>query len=217
MDDRDRELPTPEARWFVMRIAVIGTGKIGGIIGRACAGAGHQVVFGSRRPGSDDAAGDSEATVADVAGALADAEVVVLALPGPAVAAFVQEHAGSVRGTLVVDAANNFGGDGPANSHDAIVAAVPDARYARAFNTLGFENLADPIFGDTNADLFFSAGEADRDTVESLIEAVGLRPIYVGDGAHDVVDGALRLWFALAVGQNRGRHLAFKVLEDPAG
>jgi len=199
-----------------MRVAVMGTGHIGGIIGRACAGAGHQVVFGSRTPGSDDAAGDSEATVADIAGALVDADVVVLALPGPAVAAFVQEHAGSIGGTLVVDAANNFGGDGPANSHDAIV-AVPGARYARAFNTLGFENLAEPMFGDTNADMFFSAGEADRDAVEALIEAVGLRPVYVGDGAHDVVDGVLRLWFALAVGQKRGRHLAFKVLECPAG
>jgi predicted dinucleotide-binding enzyme len=200
-----------------MRIAVIGTGHIGGIIGRACARAGHQVVFGSRKPGSDNAAGDSEATVADVAGALGDAEVVVLALPGSAVAAFVQEHAGSIGETLVVDAANNFGGDGPTNSHDAVVAAVPGVRYARAFNTLGFENLADPIFGDTNADMFFSAGEADRSTVEALIEAVGLRPVYVGDGPHDVVDGALRLWSALAIGQQRGRHLAFKVLEGPAG
>ena len=199
-----------------MRIAVIGTGNIGGTIGRAWAEAGHSVVFGSRKPVSDDAAGESEATVSDVPGALADAEVVVLALPGSAVAEFVQEHAGAIRGTLVVDAANNIGGDGPTSSYD-IIAAVPDARYARAFNTLGVENLADPNFGDTNADMFFSAGEADRGTVEALIEAVGLRPIYTGDGAHDVVDGVLRLWFALAIGQKRGRHLAFKVLErsDP--
>jgi 8-hydroxy-5-deazaflavin:NADPH oxidoreductase len=35
----------------------------------------------------------------------------------------------------------------------------------------------------------------------------------VGDGVQDVVDGALRLWFALAIGQKRGRGLAFKVLE----
>jgi 8-hydroxy-5-deazaflavin:NADPH oxidoreductase len=196
-----------------MRIAVIGTSNIGGTIGRACARAGHSVVFGSRKLGSDEAAGDSGATVADVGGALVGAEVVVLALPGSAVAEFVQEHAGSIRGTLVVDAANNFGGDGPANSYEAIVAAVPDARYARAFNSLGFENLADPNFGDTTADMFFSAGEADRGTVEALIEAVGLRPIYTGEGTHDVVDGVGGLWFALAIGQKRGRHLAFKVLE----
>jgi 8-hydroxy-5-deazaflavin:NADPH oxidoreductase len=197
-----------------MRIAVIGTGNIGGTIGQACAEAGHSVVFGSRKPGRDDPVGESGATVADIPGALVDAEVVVLALPGSAVADFVQEHAGSIRGSLVVDAANNFGGDGPANSHDAIIAAVPDARYARAFNSLGFENLADPNFGDANADMFFSAGEADRGTVEALIEAVGLRPVYTGEGAQDVVDGVGLLWFALAIGQKRGGHLAFKVLED---
>jgi len=28
----------------------------------------------------------------------------------------------------------------------------------------------------------------------------------------DVVDSVLRLWFALAIGQGKGRHLAFKVL-----
>ncbi|MGB7050880.1 MAG: NAD(P)-binding domain-containing protein [Acidimicrobiales bacterium] len=196
-----------------MRIAVIGTGNIGGTIGRACARHGHTVVFGSRKPRSDDAAGDSGATVADVPGALLDAEVVVLALPGSAVAEFVREHADSIGDILVVDAANNFGGDGPANSYDAIIATVPDARYARAFNSLGFENLADPNFGDTNADMFFSAGEADRGTVEALIKAVGLRPVYTGEGAHDVVDGVGSLWFALAIGQKRGRHLAFKVLE----
>jgi hypothetical protein len=148
-----------------MRIAVIGTGNIGGTIGRACAEAGHSVAFGSRKPAHDDAAADSGATVASVPAALVDAEVVVLALPGPAVADFVQEHAGSIRGSLVVDAANNFGGDGPANSFDAVMAAVPDARYARAFNSLGFEDLADPNFSDAKADMFFSAGEADRGTV----------------------------------------------------
>ena len=148
-----------------------------------------------------DVAGGSGATVAGIPEALAGAAVVVLALPGSAVADFARDHADALRGTLVVDATNKGGGGGPANSFDAVTAAVPDARYARAFNTLGFENLADPRFGDTNADMFFSATEVDRGTVESLIEAVGLRPIYVGDGVQDVVDGVLRLWFALAIGQ----------------
>lgn len=36
-----------------MEIAVIGTGFIGGILGRALAGAGHQVTFGSRHPADE--------------------------------------------------------------------------------------------------------------------------------------------------------------------
>jgi predicted dinucleotide-binding enzyme len=196
-----------------MRIAVVGTGNIGGTIGRAFARAGHQVVFGSRSPATDRVTQDTTARVADVASCLDGAEVVALAVPGPAVDDLIGQHGAKLAGTLVLDCTNRIGGPGPANSHDAVTANVHDARYARVFNSLGMENLAQPQFGGERADMFFSAPEADRATVEALIEAVGLRPAYVGDGQHEVVDGVLRLWLALAMGQKRGRHLAFRVLE----
>jgi 8-hydroxy-5-deazaflavin:NADPH oxidoreductase len=137
----------------------------------------------------------------------------VLAVPSRAVDDILAEHGRALAGLLVVDAANRIGGPGPAHSAAQIAAAAPSARYARAFNTLGFENFADPVFDGVPADLFFSAPAADRATVEELITAVGLRPAYLGEGQEDVVDGVLRLWFALAIGQHRGRHLAFRVLE----
>jgi predicted dinucleotide-binding enzyme len=197
-----------------LHVAVAGTGNIGGTLGRAFARAGHDVVLASRNGSSGDAAGDTTARPAGFAEAFEGADVVVLAVPAGAVPDLVREHAGALAGKLVVDATNNIGGPGPAHSSAAVAAAVPTARYARAFNTLGFENLADPRFGDTVADFFFSSSEQDRPVVESLIAAVGGRPVYVGDGQQDVVDGVLRLWFALAIGQKRGRHLAFRVLDD---
>jgi predicted dinucleotide-binding enzyme len=200
-----------------LRIAVAGTGNVGGALGRALAGAGHTVVFGSRDGGAGDVAGGTPARVADLAGAFEGADVVVLAVPAVAVAGLVQEHAGALAGKLVVDATNDISGSGPANSSAAISAAVPSARYARAFNSLGFENIADPRFGDTVADFFFSSSEQDRPVVEALITAVGGRPVFVGEGRQDVIDGILPLWFALAMGQGRGRHLAFRVLDDREG
>lgn len=203
-----------------MNVAVIGAGNIGGTLGRAFARAGHEVTFGVRDPADSGAAaavGDSGARAARVAGSLVGAEVVVLALPGTVVEAFLREHAAALESLLIIDATNRIGGPGPAHSRDSILAAVPTARYARAFNCVGWENLAEPQFGDTAADLFFSADEADRPLVEALIQAVGLRPAYVGANQHDVVDGVLRLWFALAVGQNRGRRLAFRVLDASDG
>src|SRR4051794_15244243 len=56
-----------------MQIAVIGTGFIGGILGRALAGAGHDVRFGSRHPEDKEVAGDTAATVVSVADALSAA------------------------------------------------------------------------------------------------------------------------------------------------
>jgi len=196
-----------------MRIAVIGTGNIGGTLGRAFARAGHDVTFGSRSPSGDAVSQGTAAQVTDVGSAMDGAEVVALALPGPAVEGLLAEHAGALAGRLVLDCANRIGGPGPANSHDAITSAVPDVRYARVFNSLGWENLADSQFGDERADMFFSAPEADEAAVARLIEAVGLRPVYLGDGQHEVADGVLRLWFALVMGQGHGRHLAFRTLE----
>ncbi len=46
-----------------------------------------------------------------------------------------------------------------------------------------------------------------------MISDVGLRPIRLGDADQvGLVDSVGSLWFALALGQGKGRHLAFKVL-----
>lgn len=197
-----------------MKIAVLGTGNIGGTLGRAFARAGHDVTFGSRDPGADnDAPGDTGAQVSDIGGAIETADVVVLAVPGGAVGGLVREHAQALGGKLVVDCANNISGNGPVNSHDTITSAAPAVRYARAFNTLGFENLREPRYGDIVGDMFFSSGEGDRDTLEQLIEAVGLRPVYLGDGTQALLDDLLRLWFTLSRLSGR-RHFALKVVGD---
>ena len=194
-----------------MTIAVIGTGFIGGTLGRAFARAGLPTVFGPRHPADDTVAGNSGASVASVAEAVAQADTVVLAQASAGVEPLLHTHGDALAATLVIDAANSMGG--PVAHHAELVARLaPKARYARAFNTLGGENFADPLFDGTPADLFFSSSPADRDTVEELITAVGLRPMYVGENQQDVVDGMLRLWFALAVGQGHGRHLAFRTL-----
>jgi 8-hydroxy-5-deazaflavin:NADPH oxidoreductase len=193
-----------------LTVAVIGGGNIGGTVGRAAARAGHQVTFGSRHPDSDTGPGQTGARATDVAQALAGAEVVVLAVPGKAVPALVAEHADALAGALVIDATNSMGGTS-SNQHAAITPVA--GRYARCFNTLGVENLEDPRFGTEVADMFFSAPAADRPVVEALIDAVGLRPVYLGADQHETVDMVLKLWFALAIGQQRGRNLAFRVLE----
>jgi 8-hydroxy-5-deazaflavin:NADPH oxidoreductase len=195
-----------------MDIAVVGTGFIGGILGRSLAGSGHAVRFGSRHPEDDDVAAGTTAATTTVAEALASAEVVILALPGAAVPALVAEHGDVLAGKLVIDATNQMGAP-VANSRAALPAGV---RYARAFNTTGGENMASPVFDDGRADMFFSSPAADRSRVEAVIEGVGLRPVFVGEDQEGLVDCIFRLWIALAVTQGRGRRLAFRLLEGPS-
>jgi 8-hydroxy-5-deazaflavin:NADPH oxidoreductase len=193
-----------------MKIAVIGKGNVGGTLGSRWRAAGYDVVYGARDGGGE---GPGGAPVRSIGDAIKDADVVVLTVPGQAVPDVANEHSAALAGKVVVDAVNRMGAS-EFDSRAIIAAAAPSARYVRAFNTLGWENFADPRFDGTPGDLFFSSAEADRTVVEALVDAVGLRPVYVGDGQHEVVDGVLRLWFALAIGQRRGRHLAFRVLDD---
>ena len=188
-----------------MRIAVIGTGNIGGTLGSRWRAAGHDVVFGSR---SGSGAGPGGAPVRSVADALADAEVVLLAVPAGAVGEVITANAAALGGTVVIDAVNRMG-QPEVNSQAAIAAAAPTARYVRAFNTLGWENFADPLPG---TELFFAADPAAREVAEELIRAIGLGPQFVGgpDGAK-TVDGLLPLWFTLAQ-QSGNRKLAFRVV-----
>jgi predicted dinucleotide-binding enzyme len=192
-----------------MDLGVVGTGFIGGILGRALASSGHQVTFGSRHPADDRVAAGSPARVGSVPEALA-APVVILALPGAAVPDLVAAHRDLLDGKLIVDATNQMGRDSP-NSRAALPASV---RYARAFNTLGGENMAEPRFADGPADMFFSAPEGDRGTLEEIIEGVGLRPVYVGEDEERLIDALFELWIALAVKQGRGRRLALRLLQE---
>ena len=198
-----------------MHVAIIGAGNIGGTLARRLAAAGHSVTLGARDPSAADV---SELTKAGSiravppSDAVVDAEAVVLAVPGNAVADVVGGLGESLSGKVVVDATNSMG-SASANARDVIAAAGPGARYVRAFNSLGWENIADPDYGGVAADGFYAADDSADDVARELIGAVGLNPVRVGGPAEaDIVDGVLRLWFALAFAQKRGRGLAFKVL-----
>ena len=195
-----------------MDVAVIGTGFIARTLGSALADAGHTVIYGSRHPGDDGVAEGTSATVSSLAGAVASGDVIILALPGAAVAELAAEFGPELQGKLVVDATNQMGAP-VANARAALPSGV---RYARAFNTLGGEVMASPEFDDGPADMFFSAPVADRAVVETLVEGVGLRPIYVGEDQEQIVDALFRLWIALAMTQGRGRRLALRLLQGTA-
>jgi 8-hydroxy-5-deazaflavin:NADPH oxidoreductase len=189
-----------------MRIAVIGTGNIGGTLGSKWRAAGHDVVYGSRNPSGS---GPGGAPVMAVAEAVNGADVVLLAVPGGAVPDVVSTLGAALDGTVVIDAVNRIG-EPETSSRTLIAAAAPGARYVRAFNSLGWENFADPLPG---TDLFFAADPGARAAAEELISAVGLRPVYVGDAAAvSAVDALVGLWFAL-VQRTGNRKIAFRLLQ----
>lgn len=191
-----------------MRIAVIGKGNIGGSLGGKWRAAGYDVVYGAR-DGSGE--GPGGAPVRGIGDALKDADVVVLAVPGQVVGDVVTEHGAALAGRTVIDAVNRIGA--PEFDSRAIIAdAAPQVRYVRAFNSLGWENFADPMPG-TN--MFFAADPDARATAEELIRAVGLEPAFLGDAtATATVDGLLPLWFALVQQNGGNRRVALRIIAE---
>jgi predicted dinucleotide-binding enzyme len=189
-----------------MRITVIGQGNIGGTLGTRWRAAGHDVTYGTR-DGSGEGPGGAPAR--GVRESLSGAEAVLLAVPGQAVPGLVEEQGPALAGTVVIDAVNRIGAK-ELDSRALIEAAAPTARYVRAFNSLGWENFADPPAG---AELLYAADPAARAVAEELIRATGLEPAYVGDvTATAAVNGLLPLWMAL-VKQNGGdRKLALRIV-----
>jgi len=199
------------------KIAVLGAGKIGGTLGRTWVGAGNSVTFGVSNPTGQHAQEikaelGNLAAIGTIAEALADADVVVFAIPGPTMADTIAANAPALADKLVIDAANRMG-EPTANSLEDFRRHAPSARYVRAFNTLGWENFADPLFDGVAADLIYAGPEADCPLVEQLIAEIGLHPVWLGDADQaSAVDSLLRIWFTLAIQRGMGRHLAFKVL-----
>jgi predicted dinucleotide-binding enzyme len=198
-----------------MIIAVIGAGNIGGTLGKKWAQAGHTLRFGVRSPG--EAKFDelrSLGAVSLVGDALDGADAVLLSLPGGAVAEFAAQYGASLANKIVIDAANNV--RSPEMHNLAVLKEkAPEARLVRAFNSLGWENFANPVLGGVQIDLFYCSEPAARPAAEQLIGEIGLRPVCTGGlETAATVDAMTRLWFALAMGQGYGRRIAFKLLEE---
>jgi hypothetical protein len=198
-----------------MKIAIIGAGNIGGTLGKKWAQTGHEIRFGARNPADPKhAALNTIGKVTTVGESLAGADVILLALPGAGVADFAAQFGASLAGKIVIDATNNPRSP-VMNNLETLQAAAPDAALVRAFNTLGWENFADPQLGGVQIDLFYAGAESARPAAERLIREIGLRPVYLGGlEAAPVTDGLTRVWFALAFGQGKGRRIALKLLEE---
>ncbi len=208
-----------------MRIAIVGTGNVGGTLGTRWAKAGHQVVFGAREPGSESvrkltAEAGGTASAATVSEAVGRSEVVLLAVPWPA-AREVAEGFGDLGGRVLIDATNPLKPDlsglvlGTTTSAAEQVAQwARGARVVKAFNTVGFNIMAQPAFGSDRPVLFYCGDDAPaKAVVKQLAEGIGFDPQDAGPLRQArVLEPFAMLWISLAYGQGFGRDFAFKVL-----
>lgn len=173
-----------------MKIAVIGTGNVGSALGKALAGAGHEVTFAARDQAkvaekAREADASAAATPADAVG---QSEVVILAVPFTAVDEVAAEIAGRAEGKLVIDVTNPLKPDysglatigGPSGA-ERVAAKLPGAAVVKGFNTVFAANQANPAGHGQVLDALYAADdEQAADRFAALASSIGFRPVRVG-------------------------------------
>jgi hypothetical protein len=207
-----------------MKIAIIGTGNIGGGLGRLWLAHGHEVIFGVRDEGKVEETRKTfaGAEAAGIRETVANADLVLIAVPWPAMGEVLGEL-GQTGGKVLVDATNPLKKDlsglealDGTSAAEMVQNAHPDARVVKAFNSLGAAFLGHGEVGGGVADGFYCGDDEDaKRMVAKLIEQAGLKPADCGPLRNArYLEAMAMLWIDMAFGSRRGERFAFKLLSD---
>ena len=146
-----------------MKITVIGRGNVGGGLARVWRDAGHEVQELGR------AGGDAS-----------DADVLLVAVPGPEIANALDRVSG-IEGKVTIDATNVIRGrneDFESNAHE--IKSIVGGPTAKSFN-LNFANVYDQIGVQRVRPSNIYCADADaRELTEQLIRDAGYEPVDLG-------------------------------------
>ena len=210
-----------------MNIGILGSAVVGQTLAKGFQKHGYAVRIGSRTPDKlkdfSAASGIPAGTSGDVA---AWAEIIVLAVKGTqAVSAL--EHAGSdnMRRKIIIDTTNPIADappvdgvlqyfTGPNSSlMEQLQTQFPDARFVKAFNSVGNARMVNPSFAGGKPTMFFCGNDGEaRAAVARILEQFGWEPADMGKAAAArAIEPLCQLWCIPGFLQNRWTH-AFKVL-----
>lgn len=171
-----------------MHIAIIGAGNVGTALGQAAVGAGHTVTLSAQDPQhAEQVAAEIGATAASGnTEAVNGAELIVLAVPYPALSGVVHELDPVLGGRTVIDVTNpldetytDLATDTSAG--EEVQAEVPGAHVVKAFNTILASRHQQPSQDGEPLDAFFAGDDPGaKEQVAELARSLGYRPIDVG-------------------------------------
>ena len=159
----------------VLKVGIIGKGKVGSALGTGLKRAGHDVLFGHRDPNES------------VLKAAEWGEVVILAVPFVAVKNVAQEIALTVKGKVVVDVTNVFDANDEwalgfsTSGAEELQKVLLDARVVKAFNTVFAQNQSIGKVGTERLSAFIAGDDAEaKNKVMKLAQDIGFEPVDCG-------------------------------------
>jgi len=204
-----------------MRIAIIGAGHVGGALAQRFVQVGHTVLIGAQFPLSDKSINLANQIGHDhftsIPMAVQQSEVVVLATPAAKTLEVVNEL-GDTSGKVIIDAMNTGRGAGLTGfgtTTEAILAHTATTNVVKCFNTTGYENMLNPIYGDQGIDMFMAGNsDAAKATARQLAIDIGFADCYDlgGTDAIGLLEQLAMCWIKLAMGSGYGRAIGFKIV-----
>jgi len=203
-----------------MKIAIIGAGKVGSALAEGWAKAGHEIFLGVKDPSADkhkSLLSNEKISAHSVKEAAEKAEVILMALPSNAVEDVCRDM-GDVKEKVILDAMNSFA-EKPApydNTSEAIKQWTECKHVIKCFNTVGYEGMKNADYNGIKADMFMAGhSEKGKEIAVQLSKDLGFEHCYDfgGEDKFDLMEQLAYAWINLAIFQNVGRDIAFKVLK----
>jgi predicted dinucleotide-binding enzyme len=209
-----------------MRIAIIGTGNVGGALARGLKGTGHAVSLGARNPDEAEVQALAIETSADVAlpaVAAAGADLVILALPWGAAEGAVRAL-GDLAGKTVIDCMNPLGmvegalglTVGHSTSGGEIVQDwLPQAHVVKTLNQVGAEIMAKNAHLSHRPVMFMAGNDTGaKGQVAALLTDLGFAALDAGDiSKARLLEPFGMVWINQALFRGKGRNWAFAAVE----
>jgi predicted dinucleotide-binding enzyme len=212
-----------------MRIGVIGSGEVGQTLARGLKTHGYETRIASRSPEKlaafSKSWGIQTGTFADVA---AWAEGAVLAVKGDGAEAAVREAgAANLNGKLVIDTTNPIAHEPPEDGvlkyftspnmslMERLQTACPDAKFVKAFNSVGSALMVNPAFpGGAKPTMFYCGNDAGaKAIVATILEQFGWDAADMGTAkAARAIEPLCQLWCIPGFRDNAWGNHAFALL-----
>lgn len=201
-----------------MKIAIIGTGNVGGALATAWAKAGHQILLGARDTANFKGAEllqNPNTSVHAIETAVQEAKAILVATP-PQFAESLALAFGDVSGKVIIDSTNAVRTK-PENYPTAFHAfeALTKADVVKCFNSTGFENMQNPEYGHVRLDMFMAgSNQRAKALATQLALDAGFENCYDFGGSDrvELLEKFALSWINLAIFQGMGRDIGFKLV-----
>jgi 8-hydroxy-5-deazaflavin:NADPH oxidoreductase len=204
-----------------MKIAIIGTGNVGGALATKWADKGHEIYLGARDTNNFkgiELLKNQNTTVHSIIDAVKKTEVILISTPAPSTIEVVQSL-GNTQGKVIIDAMNTVlgrGADGYLSTTSAILAHTDTKDVVKCFNTTGANNIKNPIYDNTAIDAFVCGDSKKGKEIASILaKDAGFGECYDvgGNDRFELMEQFAFFWINLAMFQKQGREIGFKLLK----